>query len=125
MANPENLKPWKWKPGQSGNPSGRPKKKPITDAYERLAKKRLPKRFRDKLIAEGFSVPLKATFADAVAFAQYGKALTGESANAREIREAQEGKAMQNVELAGSGGGPLRIIVSYDDAPPANPDEKD
>lgn len=31
---PENLKPWK--PGQSGNPSGRPKKKPITEMYERI-----------------------------------------------------------------------------------------
>lgn len=26
----------KWKPGQSGNPNGRPKKKPITEMYERL-----------------------------------------------------------------------------------------
>lgn len=25
-----------WKPGQSGNPSGRPKKKPITEMYERI-----------------------------------------------------------------------------------------
>lgn len=31
---PENLKPWQ--PGQSGNPSGRPKKKPITEMFERL-----------------------------------------------------------------------------------------
>lgn len=30
----ENLIPWK--PGQSGNPSGRPKKKPITEMYERI-----------------------------------------------------------------------------------------
>ena len=29
-----NLKPWK--PGQSGNPGGRPKKKPITELYEQL-----------------------------------------------------------------------------------------
>lgn len=25
-----------WKPGESGNPSGRPKKKPITEMYERI-----------------------------------------------------------------------------------------
>lgn len=25
-----------WRPGQSGNPSGRPKKKPITEMYERI-----------------------------------------------------------------------------------------
>ena len=29
-----NLKPWQ--PGQSGNPQGRPKKKPITEMYERI-----------------------------------------------------------------------------------------
>lgn len=26
----------KWKPGQTGNPGGRPKKKPISEMYERL-----------------------------------------------------------------------------------------
>src|SRR6478752_3234498 len=25
-----------WKPGQSGNPGGRPKKKPVTDLYEQI-----------------------------------------------------------------------------------------
>jgi hypothetical protein len=29
-----NLKPWK--PGQSGNPDGRPKKKPVTEMYDRI-----------------------------------------------------------------------------------------
>ena len=30
------LDPYKFKPGESGNPSGRPKKKPITEMYERI-----------------------------------------------------------------------------------------
>lgn len=33
---PAALNAVKWKPGQSGNPSGRPKKKPITEMYEEL-----------------------------------------------------------------------------------------
>lgn len=30
------LKPYHFKPGQSGNPGGRPKKKPITELYEQI-----------------------------------------------------------------------------------------
>jgi hypothetical protein len=33
---PKEAEPYKWKAGQSGNPSGRPKKKPITDLYEEI-----------------------------------------------------------------------------------------
>jgi hypothetical protein len=33
---PAALKENLWQPGQSGNPSGRPKKKPITELYERM-----------------------------------------------------------------------------------------
>jgi hypothetical protein len=34
--NPDKLIPHRWQPGQSGNPGGRPKKKPITEIYEEL-----------------------------------------------------------------------------------------
>ena len=33
---PPAMEERKWKPGESGNPSGRPKKKPITEMYERI-----------------------------------------------------------------------------------------
>lgn len=33
---PAAAEPYKFKPGQSGNPGGRPKKKPLTDLYEEL-----------------------------------------------------------------------------------------
>ena len=33
---PVEAEPYKWQPGQSGNPGGRPKKKPITDMFEEL-----------------------------------------------------------------------------------------
>jgi hypothetical protein len=33
---PAAAEPYKFKPGQSGNPGGRPKKKPLTELYEEL-----------------------------------------------------------------------------------------
>lgn len=108
MANEKNLKPWK--PGQSGNPSGRPKKRPITEAFEALAGQKLPQAWREKLTKAGFTVPANATYAWAVAIGQYGKAITGDSGNSREIREAIEGKATQRIELSGAtDGAPIKI----------------
>lgn len=37
---PENLKPWK--PGQSGNPGGRPRKNPLTDELVHLLEQTAP-----------------------------------------------------------------------------------
>lgn len=32
----ERLRPFAWKPGESGNPGGRPKRKPITEFYQQI-----------------------------------------------------------------------------------------
>ena len=98
--NPQNLK--MWKPGQSGNPSGRPKTRPISDAYLAVADLPLPEDWRLKL-----KLPKGATYRQAVALRQFHQAIKGIPQAAREIREAIEGKSSQRIELTGAGGKPL------------------
>jgi len=88
-----NLRPFQ--PGQSGNPSGRPKRKPITDAYIRLLNEPIP---GDK---EG------RTFADALAQKILKEALNGKVPAASEITDRVEGKV--TLPISGSEGGPLAI----------------
>src|SRR5271156_3164991 len=88
----EHLKPFHWKPGQSGNPGGRPKKKPISDRYEYIAEIKLPEDVRALLkLAPG------STYADAAALQQFRSAIKGDTSAIREIREAIEGKATQTI----------------------------
>lgn len=86
-----NLKPWK--PGQSGNPSGRPKRQPISDAYRKIA----DKPFHEKTKARK---QRNATFAEHAAHQQFLRAIDGDTRAITEIREAIEGKATQRIELA-------------------------
>jgi len=84
----ENLRPWR--PGESGNLSGRPRKRPISDRYAERAEAALPEEERLKR-----GLPRGATYGDALAFDQFNAALNGRTEAAREIREAIEGKAAQ------------------------------
>ncbi len=98
-----NIKPWK--KGESGNPSGRPKRRPITEAYMLLSKRKLPKKIREAL-----GLSSAATWADGVAYGQMLNAAKGKHGNAQEIREAIEGKATQRIELSGAAdAAPIRI----------------
>src|SRR5215831_5506190 len=75
-----------WKPGQSGNLSGRPRMQPISDRYAHIAEEKLPENIRKKLkLGPG------ATYGDAIALRTFQAA--GDIAATREIREAIEGKA--------------------------------
>jgi len=85
------LKP-PWKPGESGNPSGRPKRRPITDSYIEMARQKMPLEMCKQL-----GMKPGSTYAQAVARAQFIKAMKGEVRNASEIREAIEGNATQRV----------------------------
>jgi hypothetical protein len=88
----ENLRP-PWKPGQSGNLSGRPKKRPITERYAYFLEVPVSDRERIKR-----GLPKGATYGDAIALGQMKRAITNTQA-AREIREAIEGRALQAVRI--------------------------
>jgi hypothetical protein len=83
----ENLRP-PWKPGESGNPSGRPRRTAISEIYAELLEMPLPEELRNRLKrSEGI------TFVKALALGVLEKALDGNLAAVREVREATEGKA--------------------------------
>jgi hypothetical protein len=96
-----HLKPWK--PGQSGNPSGRPKKLPITDAVQALTNlplSTLPTKILNKLKRAGFKPT--DTFGVAIGHAQFLEALKGNTKAFLAIADRIEGKPTQKVELSGN-----------------------
>src|SRR5262249_36020948 len=82
MSNTQNLKPWK--PGQSGNPRGRPKKKPITEELERLLTEQAP---------NGGGRSWAALIAEAL----LRKASTGDVRAIAELTNRVEGKPLQSL----------------------------
>jgi hypothetical protein len=89
----QNLRP-PWKPGESGNPSGRPKNRPISDLYAEFAQRPVPEKLRRRLgLAKG------ATFAEAQTVILFIAAGNGDVRAAREIREGIEGKANERSEI--------------------------
>jgi len=98
----ENLRPWK--KGQSGNLSGRPKKKPITEAYEHQLKQSLPDDFRIRM-----KLPKGVTWAHALAAGQIRSAVKGNTQAAKEIADRLEGKVAQQLETAKTEGKPLPV----------------
>lgn len=92
-----NLKPWK--PGESGNPSGRPKSKVLSDAYRRLLEEPFP------------NDPQGRTHAELIALGQVREAIKGKTPAAAEIADRTEGKARQAVELSGPGGSAIPLSI--------------
>lgn len=80
-------KPYRWKKGQSGNPSGRPKSKTLSDAY------------RSKLEEPVPNDPEERTWAELIAEAQVRDAVRGNVQAAREIADRTEGRARQAIEF--------------------------
>jgi hypothetical protein len=71
----------KWKPGQSGNPGGRPKRKPVTELYEEMLSD-------PDLVAD-----LRNAIAKAIRKGNMAMVL-----QVREMTDRVEGKVMQPIE---------------------------
>ncbi|HXR17449.1 MAG TPA: DUF5681 domain-containing protein [Terriglobales bacterium] len=83
----EDGKPHRWKKGQSGNPSGRPKSKTLSDAYRTKLEEPVP------------NDPEARTWAELIAEAQVRDAVRGNVQAAREIADRTEGRARQAIEF--------------------------
>jgi hypothetical protein len=106
----EHLKATRFLPGVSGNPSGRPRSKPITDRYKEALEVLLPEDVRKKLL-----LGKGATMGDAIARKMAIRAVSGMKAveAAREMREAIEGKAPQALKIQSQG--TVKFVVEYAD----------
>jgi len=93
----DRLKKYQFKKGQSGNPSGRPKTAPLTEAYKRILSLRFP---GDKQ---------KRTYAEVIAMAGIAKALKGNHHLIIEVTDRVEGKSVARTEISGPNGGPVDI----------------
>lgn len=89
---------YRFAPGQSGNPGGRPKTKPLTDAYRAILNQKDP---NDK---EG------RTYAEIIAMAQVKRAIEGDSRAVGEIADRVEGKVTQPI--SGPDEGPIDVKLS-------------
>lgn len=92
MANAANLKPWP--KGVSGNPGGRPTKKPITEELERLLAGEAPN-------GKG------QTWATVIAEALLHEASKGDVRAISELANRIEGKPLQALDVSGEGLGGL------------------
>jgi hypothetical protein len=77
----------RWKPGQSGNPGGRPKRMPLTD----VTREKLPQKIPDD--------PQGRTYAEAIVDKLIAMAIGGDIAAIRELHDRAEGKARQTIDL--------------------------
>jgi Family of unknown function (DUF5681) len=83
----EDGKPFRWKKGQSGNLSGRPKCKTLSEAYKNKLEEPVP------------NDPEGRTWAELIAEGQVRDAVRGNVQAARELADRTEGRARQAIEF--------------------------
>jgi hypothetical protein len=89
-------------PGRSGNPTGRPRRLPITDRYASIAELPAPDYLLAALKLSEVERKEIKTYGDALALSQFRAGIKGKTEAAREIADRIEGKATHPIELSGS-----------------------
>jgi len=98
-----NLVPHQFKPGQSGNPGGRPKKQPVTDYLIDQLDQPIPDTMKERLPQSFIEVyGCEATFGQLLAFKLVAQGLKGDMQAAKEILDRVEGKVTKKVDHSGS-----------------------
>ena len=125
MPNPENIRPHQFKPGQSGNPKGRPKSRVPEQLVKIFGSKAKAKKFYSlsaveideweaailtfsvndlKLLAKWEEAPV---YPKGLAVAVLSDMKNGKTTTLDKLRERQYGKPTQRMELTGKDGGDL------------------
>lgn len=115
MARPKHLdtsglKPWK--PGQSGNPNGRPKKNPVTEALKVFLDQPVPVKYIRQMKRKGLTLEPNATWRDVIGYAQLIEASKGNTKAFIAIADRIEGKPKQKIEIDGQPSG-IDITVKH------------
>jgi hypothetical protein len=110
--NVNNLAPHQFKPGESGNPGGRPKKLPITDYICEQLEKPIPAAMKDKLPPIFTAVyGDNATFGQMLAFKLLAEAAQGDVRAMNTVLDRVEGKVKPSVGLSGVNDGAVVFRV--------------
>ena len=98
-----------WKPGESGNMSGRPKRKPLTDAYAALLDKPIPSD-----MARQLKLDESTTYAQVIAMSLVREAVKGKVQAAAEVADRVEGKITQPISGPAGGAIPIANLTPID-----------
>lgn len=113
-----HLKPYHWPKGVTGNPGGRPKKKPISDRVRHFLEQRLPPKYRERLSEiSQLEIDEKCSYGDVMAlFALRDGIATTQGRKL--LLEMIEGPLAKRIELGGPDGAPLHppsLTIIFDD----------
>ena len=99
----------RWKKGQSGNPGGRPKTKPLTDAYRKYMSLIITQEIaKETRLPAGF---VGITIAESIAIGQAFVAIKGSTIAAREIADRIEGRVVTPDDADAESAGPLYVVL--------------